>query len=445
MDDNECISYWSALGAFDYAAANKSGARFLRVYQPFSALLVKLANCEGLYTQLSFLKPKWYYVRKDPLNLLYRFLAEEAAREIAILDSHPIASRADTAPILATLHALMDLCRVRQTFIRIYQLLLNSGSNDDTFQAVLGDLETLQREQQHDCSRDRLGLLGLGVAKEISILRSLLKARQAIIDYAFQDACIALFTCKQDLNDWKVACQEQDYAEKSNTTTRQEAREAVPAWKAMFFGGAADVAKHGEAWPNIIRWPTKYLDNLYAKMTLYFNNILLEKEKLLTDDDPEKALWKGIKIDYHDQICTFRKRFGAHCVGLIYEVTPSVPFHPQGYVLSGTPYEPPQGIHSFPFIYCQPNQAPKEHMPNIISIIQGSRNKLSDPKMGPVYFFDSKISSTYYLAQVDEHVVLVVIYLERQVQREPSTLDFMATMVTGLRGTSVIADLSRME
>ena len=84
-------------------------------------------------------------------------------------------------------------------------------------------------------------------------------------------------------------------------------------------------------------------------------------------------------------------------------------------------------------------------MPNIISIIQGSRNKLSDPKAGPVHFYDSKISSTYYLAQVDEHAVLVIIYLERQTQREPTTLDFMATMVTGLRGTSVIADLSRME
>ena len=85
-------------------------------------------------------------------------------------------------------------------------------------------------------------------------------------------------------------------------------------------------------------------------------------------------------------------------------------------------------------------------MPNIISIIQGSQNKLSDPKSRPVYFSDSKIGSTYYLAQVDEHVVLVVIYLERQVQqREPTTLDFMSNMVVSLRGTSTIADLSRME
>ncbi|KAI9494717.1 hypothetical protein BDB00DRAFT_816768 [Zychaea mexicana] len=346
MDQQELYtSTWNALGAFDYAAASKLATRFLRVYQPFSNLLVKLCNCENLYTQLSFLKPKWYYMRKDPLNLLYHYLAEETTKEIAVLESHPttVVGLADTTPLLEILHALVDLCRVRQTFIHLYQALLSKSHSSSSSSSSTSD--------------------------------------------------------------------------------------------------------HGDAsWPNTIRWFGKYLDNLYAKMTLYFNNILLDKEQLLTDDDPAKSLWKGIKIDYHDQICTFRKRFGAHCVGLIYEVTSAVPFHPQGYVLADTPYEAPQGIHSFPFIYCQPNQAPKEHMPNIISIIQGSRNKLSDPKSDPVYFYDSKIGSTYYLAQVDEHVVLVVIYLERQVpQREPTTLDFMASMVRSLRGTSVIADLSRME
>ena len=41
-----------------------------QIYQPFSGLLVKLTNCENLYTQLSFLKPKWYYMRKDPASII---------------------------------------------------------------------------------------------------------------------------------------------------------------------------------------------------------------------------------------------------------------------------------------------------------------------------------------------------------------------------------------
>ena len=54
------------------------------------------------------------------------------------------------------------------------------------------------------------------------------------------------------------------------------------------------------------------------------------------------------------RICTFKKKFGAHSVSLVYEVTADTPFYPQGYVCPGTTYEAPQGIHSFPFIYCHP-------------------------------------------------------------------------------------------
>jgi hypothetical protein len=60
---------------------------------------------------------------------------------------------------------------------------------------------------------NHLDILGVGVEKEINILTSLLRARKAIVDYAFQDACIALYTSKQDLMEWKRLCQEQDYPE----------------------------------------------------------------------------------------------------------------------------------------------------------------------------------------------------------------------------------------
>ncbi|KAJ8656398.1 hypothetical protein O0I10_007966 [Lichtheimia ornata] len=449
MDITLCTSCWNALGAFDYAATNRILARLLRVYQPMSNLLGRLSNCESLYTQLSFLKPKWYYVRKDPLHSLYTYLAEDAAKEIAILESNSGAAAAtginDIDTILDVLKALTDVCRIRQSLITLYQAI-GAAQHPSTFTTILRDLESCKQTYE-SMDSDRLGLLGLGIRKEICILQSLLKARQAIIDYAFQESCMAVFVCKQQLNDWKVACQNQDYAEKFSASGLQETRNTTSSlnWRNVLFGGLSDTPKTGDNWPHSIRWFTKYLDNLIAKMTLYFNNILLAKEQILTEDDAGKALWKGIKIDYYDQISTFRKRFGAHCIGLIYEVTPSVPFYPQGYVCSGTPYEPPQGIHSFPFIYCHPNQTPKEHMPNIISIIQGSRNKLNDPKAGPVYFYDNKITSTYYLSRVDERVVLIVIYLERHVHREAATTEFMTNMVISLRETSVIGDLSRMD
>lgn len=43
------------------------------------------------------------------------------------------------------------------------------------------------------------------------------------------------------------------------------------------------------------------LGNLTAKTTLFFNTILLEKESMVSEEDPEKSLWKGLRIDYYDQ------------------------------------------------------------------------------------------------------------------------------------------------
>lgn len=91
---------------------------------------------------------------------------------------------------------------------------IGAAQHPSTFATVLQDLETCKQTYE-SMDSDRLGLLGLGIRKEICILQSLLKARQAIIDYAFQESCMAVFVCKQQLNDWKVACQNQDYAEVS--------------------------------------------------------------------------------------------------------------------------------------------------------------------------------------------------------------------------------------
>ncbi|ORZ01051.1 hypothetical protein BCR43DRAFT_529730 [Syncephalastrum racemosum] len=422
MDNNDlCTAYWNALGAFDYPAASKISTRLSRLHQPFSAILVKLTNCESIYTQLSFLKPKWF-MRKDAfLGSLYSYLADDIQREIPALESNTYTQLPDTNELLTALHALRELCRVRQTLISIYQGV--AAQTTMAHETILDELDSLRNDTSFDY--ERMKLLG--------------QARQAITDYAFQDACMSLFQCKQELGKWKSLCQSQDYIDKSIVPAQHAG--PTSSWRAVLFGST----KQGDSWPHHVRWHTKYFENLTAKMTLYFTNILLPRERMLTEDDPEKSLWKGIKIDYHEQICTFRKRFGPHSIGLVYEVTPKVPFYPQGYVCSGTSYEAPQGIHSFPFIYCQPEKAPKEHLPNIISIIQGRRSKLNDPKAGPIHFFDASISSTYYLSRIDEHAVLVVIYLDRHNNIEPATATFMNNLSTSLRGTGVINDMVRME
>lgn len=84
-------------------------------------------------------------------------------------------------------------------------------------------------------------------------------------------------------------------------------------------------------------------------------------------------------------------------------------------------------------------------MPNIISIIQGSKHKLNDPKTGLVHFFDSTIGSTYYLMRIDKHAVMVIIYEDKHMHREPTTMEFLTNIVTSLRGSTVIEELIRID
>lgn len=251
------------------------------------------------------------------------------------------------------LEALVHLCNTRKDMINIYQAILAQSIKGD-FEDILADLEVLERKIVNLHLEKHLSILGLGVEKEIKILTMLIKARKAITNYAFQDACIALYSSKQDLLEWKQACKEQNYPESSQK--QDETKDSsTSTWKFSLFGYSdTKSSKQGDTWPNTIRWHTRVLENLTANMTLYFHQILLDKEKIIHEDEPERSLWKGIKIDYYDQISTFKKKFGAHCVGIIYEVTDAAPFYPQGYVLSGNIYEAPQGIHSFPFIFCHP-------------------------------------------------------------------------------------------
>ncbi|KAL9544756.1 hypothetical protein MBANPS3_007463 [Mucor bainieri] len=444
--EDQCLSILKALGAFDYAAANKLILKISKTYQPLGSIFTKLSSCEASFTQLQFLRSRWFVMRKDTsLEVVYANMASELPKEILNIVSAAALSSQDKSSTIVIMDALTKFCHIRREMINLYQSILAQSIKGE-FDEILVEMEAIQKRTMELHLHKDLALLGLGVEKEMNILTCLMRARTAITNYAFQDACIALYQTRQDLTDWKRLCQEQDYPEKSSS--RPDEIKEASTWRFPLFGGPSESKVHhkqGDIWPNTIRWHARVLGNLTAKMTLFFNTILLEKESVVSDEDPEKSLWKGLRIDYYDQICTFKKKFGAHSVSLVYEVTADTPFYPQGYVCPGTTYEAPQGIHSFPFIFCHPKEPPTKHLPNIISIIQGSKHKLNDPKTGPIHFFDSTIGSTYYLMRIDRHAVVVIIYLDRHAHREPTTMEFLTNIATSLRGSTVIEELIRID
>ena len=71
--------------------------------------------------------------------------------------------------------------------------------------------------------------------------------------------------------------------------------------------------------------------------------------------------------------------------------------------------------------------------------MQGSVNILQQYRTQ--YFYDRKIGCTYYVARVDPHVSMVVIYLDKHPQPDPGAMDFVQQIVGRLRHTDVLASM----
>lgn len=179
--------------------------------------------------------------------MVYTNLALELPKEILnITTTSSTLSNNDKNGIIIIMDALQKLCNIRRDLINIYQSILAQSTKGD-FEKVLREIESLQKSTTELALHQDLLVLGLGVEKEINILTNLLRARTAISNYAFQDACITLFQAKQDITEWKRVCQEQDYPEKSSS--RPDETKEVSTWRFPLFGnsissGQSEVKSH---------------------------------------------------------------------------------------------------------------------------------------------------------------------------------------------------------
>ncbi|KAG0257804.1 hypothetical protein DFQ27_004926 [Actinomortierella ambigua] len=385
---------------------------------------------------------------------------------------------------------IRELCGLRMATIEIYRLLASSTVEIDTHK-ILTEAELARHMYLSTTSRELQNtVLGLGLHHEIEVLRHGLLTDKAITEYDLQRSAAHLHLAKTGLANWRSMVLEQEYAEKSyhrqeETTWRMPSFFAVVAGgvgvgggggsssaggssgsthgdkkkKAAAASSSASSVKGGGAGgagagagggsgagganglvPNHIQWLSQWMTSEKSKMTLYFMEILLEKEQVLGGD--ERSLWAGMETDMHGMIRTFRKRAGAHSVSFVYEITPEVRFSRLGYLSASAPYTPPTGINSFPCIYSYPPDPPRDHWPNIISIIQGSSKILQQYRSQ--YFYDRKIGCTYYVARCDPHVSVVVIYLDKHPQPDSGAMEFLQMLAGKLRHTEALAAL-RME
>ncbi|KAF9930465.1 hypothetical protein FBU30_000434 [Linnemannia zychae] len=330
---------------------------------------------------------------------------------------------------------LRELCSLRMALIGIYRMLSLSTVDIDV-KIILPEAERVLQMYETGTIEIHYSVLGLGIECEIQSLRHALILGRAISEYDLQKSAIHLHLAKVALSEWHRLSSEQEYAEKSNH------RPEETTWRYNIFASVEEKSKSASKakfsiQPNHLIWLNKWVASEKSKMTIYFMDNLLEKEQAMGGD--ERSLWSGMDPDMHTMIRTFRKKAGAHSISLVYEISRDVRFSTSGFVSANAPYEPPTGLNSFPCIYSYPPEPPRDHWPNIISIMQGSINILR--QFRSQYFYDRKIGCTYYVARADQYVSIVIIYLDKHPQPDAGAMDFLQLLAGKLRHTDVLSAL----
>ncbi|KAG0255010.1 hypothetical protein BG011_005389 [Mortierella polycephala] len=277
---------------------------------------------------------------------------------------------------------LKELCNLRMALIGIYRLMSLSTVGID-IPKILPETEKAQQMYDSGTLELRNTVLGEGIEYEIRVLRHCLLMDKAIAEYDIQKSATHLHLAKASLLEWQRISSEQEYSDKSHHKHEET------SWRYNLFSGGEDKTKASvkgkfNLLPSHLLWLHRWIASERSKMTIYFMNILLEKERTLGGD--ERSLWANMDPDMH-------------------------------------------GIY--------PPDPPRDHWPNIISIMQGSASILH--QFRSQYFYDRKIGCTYYVARVDSHVSIVIIYLDRHPQPDTGAMDFLQLLAGKLRHTDVLS------
>ncbi|KAG0285403.1 hypothetical protein BGZ98_005516, partial [Dissophora globulifera] len=242
---------------------------------------------------------------------------------------------------------LRELCSLRMALINIYRTLSLSTVEIEVSTLLAETDHTLQLFDSNTLEI-QMSVLGQGIACEIRALKHTLLMDRAVSEYDIQNSATNLHLALVSLSDWKRMSSEQDYADKSVH------RPEETSWRLTFFGvgssssnnqlsgssgtgggggaggggGGAGASGGGVSGggggggdekskpstssagagsssnknkfnlqPNHIQWLERWVASEKSKMTIYFMDLLLEKEQAMGGD--ERSVWANTDPDMH--------------------------------------------------------------------------------------------------------------------------------------------------
>ncbi|ORX82436.1 hypothetical protein BCR32DRAFT_244177 [Anaeromyces robustus] len=468
-------STFELLGQFNNLEANSRALMlkndaFSQTSSIYSAYLLRIVNMDSLYTSLQFSKPGFF--RKNLLDQYLR-LYNDLKKDEQIL------SMGKNGHIYKI---FLEYAKIRFELINIYGEL--SKANCNTYSAILDHVKVLEWDNSQSMN---FPSLSIGIIKEISIIKNLLLAQLSLISYNFKNSVLYTYLAKNDLNQWINNLQTQiKHQQETQTLETGKAELEIP---------------NNQKWLKKFLSYTLAKINVYFNIILSKKSSeILHQINLKTDPDPLNMIKNFVSKNNNILNISFiysslskntsiRPDGGYSCISTV----PLTGIHSYPAIFS-FPNEPP--LNHWPNIISIIQSKQKHHqylqtdsfnkdssskysrktleyysasissLSNAASYLMGTRRynekrkrmvkslsnskdnsgtdkdisqSLDETSTVPFFFYDWKISISYYMIKVDPDVIIVLIY-ECQ-NKDPTIIDFLTKLVACLRNVTLFEQL----
>ena len=412
------------MAQFQFDRARELGEREKDLFKPvigsiwmsLLSVLINLANVEKSYFTMAFVERK--ILRRETIKPLYINLSSEL-KKISTYSGSPYQK---TNPMIAHgVNALaLDLSKQIDQFIEarlkmidFYEFMAKSGWNhvNNTIELIKA-ISEISQEFSRSFHHPVLDPLKTSFTFEVEVIAMIFQTELHLSEWDFIDSLLSLRECQMKLHAWcmlspSISVKEQllssfSYKSFFNRTNRKQ----------------SDI-------PFLYQWLHQFYDRLVAKFTFYFYTALSAQSPAA---DMKSSLAKTC-VDYIFKLTNFQKKTDTFNISLVLDTsTKKNIFRGHGYHLDNTIHEQPTGMNSYPSVVSIPEARPKDHWPNVISMINDRRQDLNVPDK-IAHFYDSKLESSYFLIKVDIRMTVALIYNSKKKERD----NYIQSFLTDIR------------
>ncbi|KAJ1656185.1 hypothetical protein IWQ61_004194 [Dispira simplex] len=189
----------------------------------------------------------------------------------------------------------------------------NNADIETYIQTLKRCIESLDPYRQHPCIVQDYAQ---AVWYELQISYHLLQLNERIRHYDFFSSTIHMFTGKQHINEWRRLCLPQQ-TDQTKTEEPSSTTAGASTWATLWNSLSESIypGRSGYSYPPLLQWLSQFYKALCAKMTIYFEKQLADRQAQLAFGDM-KHYWKQLEPNINKSVVQLHRRALAHHVGL---------------------------------------------------------------------------------------------------------------------------------